>query len=474
MEFNDLREWVDLIKKYGDLKSIDDADWDIEIGVLTDLVQKKMGRPALLFDNIKGYPQGYRVLANVLTSKKRIALSLGLPPESSESELVSAWKKILSDFRLIPPEVVKNGRILENIDTGDDIDLLKFPTPRWHEYDGGRYIGTGCMVIQKDLDSNWINLGTYRVMVQDKKTAGIYITLGRHGDIIMKKYWKEGKPCPVAVTVGQDPLIYMLAGAEIPFGISEYDVAGGIKARPVEVISGVSTGLPIPASCEIVIEGEIPPEDKLPEGPFGEWTGYYCSGKRPSPIIRVKSICYRNDPIIMGALPGLPPNDDCYYGGFFGCAAAWNELEKAGVPGIMGIWAHEAGAGIMMLTVSIKQMYPGHSRQAGLIASQCHARAYANRMVIVVDDDINPYDINQVIWAMCTRVDPKEDVEIIRKCWSSPLDPMSYPPNTRSYNSRMIIDACIPWDRKDEFPSKVEVSQEWTDKILRKYSDLFE
>ncbi len=473
MEFNDLRSWIKLVESIGDLKYIDGADWDVEIGALLDMVQRKIGRPALLFDHIKGYPEGFRVLGNVLTSTKRIAISLGLPLDASSLDLIHRWRKILKDPRLIPPRTVEDGPVLENVNMGDEVDLFKFPVPKWHEQDGGRYIGTGCMVIQKDPDSDWVNLGTYRVVIHDSRTAGLYITLGRHGDMIMRRYWQKGEPCPVAVTIGQDPLTYMLAGAEIPYGICEYDLAGGISGKPVEVIRGITTGLPIPAHCEIVIEGEIPPEERLPEGPFGEWTGYYSGGRRPNPIIKVKSICYRNDPIIMGALPGIPPNDDCYYGGFFGCAAVWNEMENAGVPGIMGVWAPEAGGGIMMLTVSIKQLYPGHSRQAGLIASQCHARAYANRMVVVVDEDIDPYDINQVLWAMCTRMDPRDDVEIIKKCWSSPLDPMSYPEDLRIFNSRMIIDACISWDRKNKFPPKVEVSQEWKRRILEKYHDLF-
>lgn len=237
--------------------------------------------------------------------------------------------------------MVQDGPVNENIQTGNDVDLLAFPAPKWHKHEGNRYIGTSCLIIQKDTTTDWVNIGVYRVAVHDKKTAGLYISPGKHGRLIMEKYWARGEGCPVAVL-------------EIPHGVSEFEVAGGLKGEPIEVIESQITGLPIPATAEIVIEGKVPPGELRDEGPFGEWLGYYAAGMRPAPIIKIEAIRYRNDPIILGNLPALPPNDDTYYRGILRSATIWEQLKQAGIPGIKGVWAHEAGGSRMLLILSIQ------------------------------------------------------------------------------------------------------------------------
>ncbi len=474
MFYNDLRSWIEAVDAQKDLKRVDNADWDLEIGTIVDLYQERMGLPALLFDKIKGYPPGYRILANSLTSIKRIAMTLGLSPTSTALDLVRAWQTHLRNWKLIPPKVVKSGPVLENIDEKDKINLLKFPSPKWHELDGGRYIGTGCVVIMRDPESSWVNVGVYRVQVFDEKTIAVMISKGKQGAIIMQKYWDRKEPCPVAISIGHDTLTYLVGGMEIQYGTCEYDVCGGIRGEAMEVIEGPKTRLPIPATSEIVIEGELHPGQMVEsEGPFGEWTGYYAGGRRPQPRISVTSVLHRNDPIILGAMPRVPPNDDCYYRGILRSAGVWVELENAGIPGIQGIWAHEAGGGRFMLTISIKQLYPGHAKQVGLVASQCQSGAYANRLTVVVDEDIDPANTNQVIWALCTRTDPREDVEILKRCWSTTLDPMSYPEGARVFNSRMVIDACIPWERKGTFSAVVRPSEALKKQVVSKWKNLF-
>jgi 4-hydroxy-3-polyprenylbenzoate decarboxylase len=179
---------------------------------------------------------------------------------------------------------------------------------------------------------------------------------------------------------------------------------------------------------------------------------------------------HRDEPILTGAIPAVPPNDDTFYRGTYRAGAVWHELEAAGVPEVKGVWSHEAGGSRMWLTVAIKQMYAGHSKQAGLIASQCHAGAYANRVVVVVDDDINPADMDQVVWSICTRCDPRDDVEILKGCWSTSLDPMSYPPDKRNMNSRMVIDACKPWNRLADWPAIVRSSKALDERIRAKFA----
>ncbi len=464
----DLRAWLAQMEAAGEVTHISGAEREREIGGIVDIYQRKIGNPAVLFDDIPGYPKGHRILANILTSNRRINLTMGNPPEGSEIELVRHWRKYMKEARSIPPVTVANGALLENVKTGDDIDLFTIPVPRWHEHDGGYYIGTGDMVVMRDPDTGWINYGAYRVQAHDKKLATVMCSKGKHGDMIQKKYHERGEPCPVAVVCGMHPALFMIAGLEIPHGKNEYDAAGGLIGEPVQVILGPKTGLPIPAHAEIAFEGFIHPNDRIDEGPLGEWTGYYAGGLKKEPAIHVETMMYRNNPILLGAIPGIPPDDDSFYRGSYRSGAVWNQLEAAGVPEVKGVWSHAAGGSRLWLTVAIKQMYAGHSKQAGLIASQCHAGAYVNRFVVVVDDDINPADIDKVIWAMCTRFDPREGMEILRGCWSSALDPMAYSEKDPR-NARVVIDACKPFARRDTFPLVVRASQEVEELVRSKF-----
>ncbi|GAB6173983.1 UbiD family decarboxylase [Paradesulfitobacterium aromaticivorans] len=477
MAYKDLREWLNLVEEKGELKKIDGASWDLEMGAITEIIYKE-GKsavpPAVLFDKVPGYAEGFRTLFGLTTSPKRMALTLGLPEAKSDLDVVRAYRDKLKDLKPIPPRVVQDGPVLENVDRGDDVNLFKFPVPLMHELDGGRYIGTACLVITKDPDEGWVNFGAYRGMVHDEKSMAFYVSPGKHGMLHRQKYFDRGQPCPVVVCVGADPLLFLASGNEIPYGLSEYDYAGGFKGEPIDVVLGEYTGLPIPANAEIVIEGEAIPGDNLGEGPFGEWTGYYASAGRPEPVIRVKNVYYRNNPILCCARPGRPPSDYSYSKCVVKSALIWDELEKIGVPNVQGVWCHEAGGGRMFNTVSIKQAYPGHSRQAGLVAAGSHAGNYLGRYVVVVDEDIDPSNTFDVLWAIASRSEPTESIEIIRKCWSGPLDPR-IPVGSKGFNSRAIIDACRPYDWKDKFPPVVESSPELREKTLQKWEDsLFE
>jgi 4-hydroxy-3-polyprenylbenzoate decarboxylase len=364
---------------------------------------------------------------------------------------------------------VTSGPLLENVYSRKDVNIETIPTPRWHEHDGGYYIGTGCMVIMKDPDTGWINYGAYRVQSHGPNVATVMCSKGKHGDLIKRRYHELGKPCPIAVAAGMHPALFMVAGLEIPYGKNEYDVAGGLIGEPVEVIKGPATGLPIPAQAEIAFEGFVHPDDLLDEGPLGEWTGYYAGGRKKEPAIRIETFMHRSEPILLGAIPGVPPDDDSFYRGTYRSGAVWNQLEAAGVPEVKGVWAHPAGGSRLWLTVAIRQLYGGHSKQAGMIASQCHAGAYANRVVVVVDDDIDPADMDQVVWAMCTRMEPREGIEILRGCWSTVLDPMAYGSNDPR-NARVVIDACRPWSRRDTFPIVARSSKELDASIRAKWA----
>jgi len=452
--YSDLREWLALVEQLGELRQVRGADAAQDIGAATDVLQHTPDSPAVMFDDIPGYRPGYRVLVAGLNSTRRIALTLGLPVDLPKRDLVQAWRRRLKEFQPLPPIEVQDGPIFENVRRGKDIDMTIFPAPKWHPLDGGRYIGTGSFDITRDPDDGWVNLGTYRVMVHDATRLGYYISPGKHGRIQRQKYFDRNQACPVAMVFGSDPALFLASCTEVPYGLSEYDWVGGVRGEPVRVLRGPVTGLPLPADAEIVIEGFASPQEKMVEGPFGEWTGYYASASREEPVLKVEALYYRNDPIIVGSPPGQPPDEQSRYRAFFRSALLLDELDKAGIPDVVGAWQHEVGGARMFTVVAIKQRYPGHSRQALHVAAQCHAGGYAGRYVVVVDEDIDPLNLEEVLWAMCTRSDPAESIDIIQRAWSTPLDPRIPPTKRREKNftnSRALIDATRPWEWKDEY-----------------------
>ncbi len=467
MSYRDLRDWMTQVDALGELRTVEGAHWDVEIGVISELVMNRHG-PAVLFDNIIDYPPGYRIVASALGGQGRLAHTLGLPTDRDIKELLTLWQEKKRHLKPIPPKVVKTGPVMENVYRDGDVDLLKFPTPKWHEHDGGRYIGTGSVDITRDPDEGWVNLGCYRVMIHDRNRIGFYISPGKQGRIQRDKWMAKGGPMPVAMSFGHDPVIFLAGGIEIPWGLSEYDWCGGIKGAPIEVIEGPVTGLPIPASAEIVVEGFVDPADKMPEGPFGEWTGYYASAQREEPVVKVAALYHRNDPILLGSPPTKPPSELAYYRCFLRAAAIDEELRLAGVPDIAGVWCHEVGGSRLFTVVAVKQRFAGHAKMAGTVASQCHAGAYLGRFVVVVDEDIDVMNLEEVMWAVCTRCDPEKDIDILRRCWSGPLDPI-IPPGQKGLNSRAIIDATRPFEWRHQFPMVAESSPERRAEVLKKW-----
>jgi 4-hydroxy-3-polyprenylbenzoate decarboxylase len=471
MGHQDLRDWIELVDAMGDLRRISGARWEDEIGPITEIAQHREDGPCVLFDDIPGVPRGYRLVSNALGSLRRAALTLHMEPRPTAMDLVKAWRERSRRLQPIPPKVVTEGPVLENVLVGDRINMLTFPTPKWHEHDGGRYIGTGSVDITRDPEGGWVNLGTYRVMVHDERTLGFYISPGKHGRIHRDQTFKAGKTMKLAVSFGQDPLLFMAGSIEVPFGQSEYDWAGAVRGAPVEVILGPDTGLPIPAHAEVVIEGEAVPTERREEGPFGEWTGYYASDVRPEPVMRVTRLMHRNDPILLGSPPGKPPSELTAYRSVMRSALLWDQMEAAGVPGIQAVWCHPAGGTRLFNVVAIRQMFAGHAKQAGAVATQCRAGAYLGRYTIVVDEDVDPTDLYDVVWAMSTRVDPERDLDILRRCWSGPLDPI-IPLEEKGFNSRAIIDATRPYEWRDKFPAVAEASPEVRRRTLEKWGRL--
>ncbi len=469
--YEDLRDWLRVVDSIGELERIAGADWNLEIGTLAELIYRERPGviPAILFDRISGYPEGFRILFGQQCSFRRLALCLGLPLESGGLQLVDQFRRKLTSLQPIPPRAVNTGPVLDNQMGGAEIDLLRFPAPLIHEGDGGRYIGTACIAITRDPETGWINLGTYRAMLHNQKSVGLFTSsVSKHGRMHMEKYFQQGKPCPVVLCVGQDPLLVLGGGHPIEFGYSEYDYCGGIRGKSIDIVLGRETGLPFPAGAEIAIEGFMHAGDVKPDGPFGEWMGYYGSQMANTPVIRAERVYYRNDPILCCARPGRPPSDESLAKCFVRSAQIWDRVEKTGVPNVRGVWSLESGSGSLLNVISIKQAYPGHARQALIVASQVLGGAYNGRFVVVVDEDIDPTNTSDVLWALATRCDPEESIEIIRRCWSGALD-VVIPPERKGLSSRALIDACIPYERS--YPAIAESSEELKATVRKKWKD---
>jgi UbiD family decarboxylase len=466
MAFADLRAFIDGAARIGEMKVIEGADWNLEIGCLTELMAEQQG-PLLLFDKIVGYPKGFRLVTNALATARRFALALGLPTEVSKLEILKTWRSKTRDLKPFAPVEVSSGPIAENVLQGDSVDLNIFPTPKWHEHDGGRYIGTGDMVVIKDPESGWINVGTYRSCIVGKDRLTLWIIEHKHGKQIARKYWQSGRTCPVAMVLGCEPATWMAAPSAAKAGVSEYEYAGALRGAPLEVIRAPYTGLPVPATSEIVIEGDMPPpeEESHPEGPFGEWPGYYTHSGDEC-IIRVKRILHRDNPILLGNPPLLPITER--YGIPLYAARIWDHLEQSGVSDVQGVWCH---CHTLMVVISMKQRHVGQALQALTAVAGMQTGASMYRYYIAVDDDIDPVDLKQVIWAMCTRVDPAESVQII-KSWTSDLDPR-LPPEKREKGdftmSRMLIDACKPYPWRKQFALANKFSSDKREEVWEKW-----
>lgn len=478
MSLFDLREWLTAAEKNGELEHVKGASADLEIGAASQLNYRRARPRALLFDEIPGYAPGQRVLTGSMSSPSLMAASLGLGTDVDDRQLVAQLRgkpaQWLANAPAFPAEDVADGPILENVVRGDDIDFTALPCPVWHERDGGPYVGTGCAVVTVDPGTGVPNLGAYRIQVQDGgRSVTINMEAGKHGMQHTRRWFaKEGR-APIAASLGHHPVLLAVAGTEVPAGVSELDYAGAILGERVPVLRGQDTGLPIPAESEIAFEGWLYPDRTRLEGPFGEWTGYYSGGASQILCAEVTRLYHRENPINLGAPPGKPPHDYSYMRSVMKSAMATDSLVGTGLAGVMGAWCHEAGGGRSIIAIAIEQRYPGHSRQAGYLAAQLPVTAYMNKLVIVVDADVNPRDLDEVMWAVATRCDPATDLEVMSRTWGSRVDPLKLP-GAPPYNNRLLVDACRPFERLVDFPVVAECSAELLERAALRWPWLTE
>src|SRR5579875_470762 len=457
MHFRDLRDFIDKVAEIGELKVVSGADPTTDIGPITEITAWSPEHPMIVFDDIVGFPSGWRIAVHAFDSYRRMQLLYGFPDQLGEVDLVRWWKGRLDAYAPVPAREVETGPVMECVETGDEVDLLQFPAPLWHRDDAAPYLATGGVSVLRDPETGALNIGCYRGMLYDRNTLGHHLAGGHDGQVIRDKYFQRGEDCPIVVSLGHDPSL-TLAGAEsLGLHDNELEYGGFLRGAPYEVIRGPITGLPFPATAEAVLEGHIlhpDREERRVEGPWGEGLGYYAAGY-PQPPLRVRAVYRRRDPIILGE-PTLRFRNRGRAGRFSSLARKWHLLERSGLGGIKGV-----GQVGPFLVISIRQQYAGHALR---IADYAMAGLGDRppRYLLLVDDDIDPWNRGLVEWAIATRVDPASQVHIQRERWCSAVNPAGLTPEKRLLEDytvgTMIIDACKPYRWREHWEEMFKVS----------------
>ncbi len=448
--YGDLRGWIEALHAAGEIREIDaEVDWNIEMGTVMRLAQGTGDGPALLFSNIKDYGTNARcrrVFGCGLSSYRRVAMMLGIAPDTHPRELVKLGRTVLNGS--IPPKIVTTGPVKENIITGDDVDLYELPSPWWNRRDGGRYLLTYGGCVTKDHDTGGMNVGIYRGMVASRNEIPILMWRAQHVGQHATSWERAGKKeMPIAVAIGWEPSLGFTGGAPVPKGVCEYDIMGSIRGEPVELVKCETVDLYVPASAEIVIEGwlQLDPAKYVMEGPFAEFTGYLAGDKSPKPTIRVTAITHRHDPILRGCIEGSLPgsfSENAICSSIMRAATAWGVLDRAGVPGITDVWCPPVHAGINLL-IQMKQAYRGQAKQAANAIWGSSAAHVRYKHITVVDDDIDIHDYAAVDWAIAYRVNAGEDdIVIMPSTFGAGLDP-----STRRRDRNPALFGTGKWNR---------------------------
>lgn len=344
----------------------------------------------------------------------------------------------------ISPKYVSpsNAPVKERKILGRDIDLFKLmPLFRDNVNDGGFYLKKG-IVITRDPEEGWVNLGIYRVQIKGRRRATIQLLPFHNSGLHLLKAMKRGEPLKVAIAIGVDPVLPLVASIPNPPGVDEYAQAGGIKGAPVLITEAETSDLPVPATAEIVIEGRIDPYYREPEGPMGELTGYY-SPMKLLPLIEVEAVTFRESPITENLVMGrsIPFGEHEYLNAINTSATLFNQVRQwyPEVKAVNAFYNHG-----LIAIMQIVPRYPGQAKAAAMaLMSTPHGATYL-KLVIVVDEDVDPFNWDEIAWALATRLHPSRSVALVSKGPAMPLDPAAIAFGNGYSMDKMIIDLTKP------------------------------
>ncbi|HEY2987016.1 MAG TPA: UbiD family decarboxylase [Candidatus Binatia bacterium] len=452
----DLKEFLKVLEREGELKRIKaPVDPRHEIGAICKVLNERPGSPAVLFENVKGSTMP--VVGQLLFGDKRVAMALGLSQENVFDETVKRAT------HPIPPRLVSDAPCQEVVMEGRDVDLTKLPICTNNPNDGGPYITAGHVII-KDPEYG-MNLGIYRMMLVSKNEVSLRLTPGHDGYDFMKNAEKRGqKKFEVAVSVGVPPAVYVASQFEPRIGVYELEIAGGLAGEPVDVVKCRTVDLEVPALAEIVLEGELSiPAKTGGEGPFGEFCGYTTQKVPNERIMTIQAVTHRKNPIWHNIWLGKPPHEHLYVDALTYAVAAYQELKPA-YPALKKAYAPPWGVSIVLiLQVEGRLKRPGLMNN--MLAASLYTRSGKWKHVIVVDEDINLYDPNEILWALTTRFQPAADMYVIPKGITSSLEPSS---TADGVTSKMMIDATI----KEGFRGQVaQPTDEMRETVLKRWKE---
>jgi 4-hydroxy-3-polyprenylbenzoate decarboxylase len=402
MAFKDHRDFFEVLERENELARVKkEVDWDGEAGAISRKTFEHEG-PALLFEKIKDYPEGYRISNGTSGTWGRVALSMMLPKNTPVRKIYKEYDERI-DIK-IPPKIVKKGDApcKENIMLGEKVDLNEFPAPMVHEGDGGRYIGTWDVVVNKEPETNWTNWGMYRFMVHTKNwLTGWPQSTSQLAFIMKKSYLPYNKPMPIAVVLGTDPLSHIVATAGIKTFEDEVDHVGGLRGEPVELVTCETSDLLVPAHAEMIIEGELMPDQIAPDGPFGEYPGYRSGTMCAGVAVKVKAITYRSKPIVTMVALGTPPDDSSIAASLTAAVAMKKGLLRHGVP-VTDVYVPPEGV-THLIVIGVTR---GGVDTARKVLDYFTLRRVMTNKHIIVDADVDVFNMAEVLHCFATRCHP--------------------------------------------------------------------
>jgi len=485
MQYKDLRDFISQLEKRELLRRVSHpVSPNLEMTEVCDRTLRAEG-PALLFENPTGHQMP--VLGNLFGTTERVALGMGAESIDSLREIGKllaflkepdppkgmrdAWEK-LPIFRQVmnmSPKVVKKAPCQAEVIEGDEVDLAELPIQTCWPEDAGPLITWG-LVTTRGPDSDRQNMGIYRQQVIGRNRV-IMRWLGHRGGALDFQSWQQkhpGEPFPITVTLGCDPATILAAVTPVPDRISEYAFAGLLRGAKTELVKAIGSNLQVPASAEIVLEGHIYPDDTAPEGPFGDHTGYY-NEVDTFPVFTIDRITRRPDPIYHSTYTGRPPDEPAVLG------VALNEvfvpiLQKT-FPEILDFYLPPEGCSYRMAVISMKKQYPGHAKRVMMGTWSFLRQFMYTKFVVVVDEDVNPRDWKDVIWAMTTRMDPARDTVMVE---NTPIDYLDFASPVSGLGSKMGLDATSKWpgETTREWGRAISMSDEIKSRVDDIWSEL--
>ena len=358
----------------------------------------------------------------------------------------------------------------ENVLKGDRADVSSFPAPFIHRMDGGRYLGTWCIIVTKDPETHWTNWGVYRVMLHDRRTLIInFNPSGQHGGEMLARHQKKNpkRPYQAAIVIGADPFSLIAAATSSPKGTSEASVAGSLKGSPIELVKCETVDLEVPASAEIVVEGEVRANDTMLEGPMGEFTGYSSGGTRPKPCLRISCICHRNNPIVTFANMGKPWDDFAVVSSVMYAANIKTVLQKASLP-VKDVFTWPVETSV----ISVRKSEPNLARKImkALRAANCRTGMI---YTLLVGQDVDVTSLDDVFWALITRLHPRNGIYVESHKGASALIPLLTKEERQGhYSSTAFLDCTWPSTWTDayliEHCQVVDFHNAWPKKVREK------